>query len=70
VTVEIPIRKSVKKFPAIALLLIAGCAATGPVDEAVSRVSVTFVEPEIFTDARRAELGRLPREFCANWKDS
>jgi hypothetical protein len=56
VTVEIPIRNSGKKFLPIALLLVAGCAAAAPVDEAVSRVSVTFVEPEKFTDARRAEL--------------
>ena len=46
----------IKKLPAIAFLLLSGCAATAPQDEAVSRVSVTFVEPEKFTDARRAEL--------------
>jgi hypothetical protein len=63
VTVEIPIRKSINKFPAIALLLIAGCAATGPVDEAGSRVSVTFVEPEKFTDARRVELAPTSAEI-------
>jgi hypothetical protein len=38
------------------LLLVAGCAAAAPVDESASRVYVTFVEPEKFTDARRAEL--------------
>ena len=45
-----------KKLPAIAFLLLSGCAASAPHDEAVSRVSVSFVEPEKFTDARRAEL--------------
>lgn len=44
------------KFSAIAFLLLAGCAAAGPVDESVSRISVAFIEPEKFTDARRAEL--------------
>jgi hypothetical protein len=39
---------------AIALIVIAGCAAAA--DESVSRASVAFVEPEKFTDARRAEL--------------
>jgi len=39
---------------AIALIVIAGCAAAA--DESVSRVSVAFVEPEKFTDARRTEL--------------
>jgi DUF3016 family protein len=38
------------------LLLVAGCATAAPVDESASRVSVTFVEPEKFTDARRAEM--------------
>jgi hypothetical protein len=46
----------IKKLPAIAFLLLSGCAASAPHDEAVSRVSVSFVEPEKFTDARRAEL--------------
>ena len=41
---------------AAALLLVAGCATAVPVDESVSLVSVAFVEPEKFTDARRAEL--------------
>ena len=45
-----------KKLPAIAFLLLSGCAASAPHDEAISRVSVSFVEPEKFTDARRAEL--------------
>jgi len=44
------------KFSAIAFLLLAGCAATARVDESVSHISVIFVEPEKFTDARRAEL--------------
>jgi hypothetical protein len=46
----------IKKLPAIAFLLLSGCAASAPHDEAISRVSVSFVEPEKFTDARRAEL--------------
>jgi hypothetical protein len=44
------------KFAVIVFLLLAACAAAAPEDESVSRVSVTFVEPEKFTDARRAEL--------------
>ena len=40
----------------MAFLLLSGCAASTPQDEAVSRVSVSFVEPEKFTDSRRAEL--------------
>jgi Protein of unknown function (DUF3016) len=43
-------------FPAAVLLLLAGCAAAGAVDESASRVSVTFIEPEKFTDARCAEM--------------
>jgi hypothetical protein len=35
---------------------LAGCAATKPPEEAVSRVSVAFIEPEKFTDARRSDL--------------
>ena len=42
-------------FPAVLVLLV-GCAAAAPVDESVSRLSVTFIEPEKFTDVRRAEL--------------
>jgi hypothetical protein len=49
-------RRRLEKACAIALLLLAGCAAAAPVDESVSRVSVAFIEPEKFTDARRAEL--------------
>ena len=49
-------RRRLDKVCAIALLLLAGCAAAAPVDESVSRVSVAFIEPEKFTDARRAEL--------------
>jgi hypothetical protein len=46
----------VKTISAIALLLVAGCAAAAPVDESAARISVAFIEPEKFTDARRAEL--------------
>jgi Protein of unknown function (DUF3016) len=46
----------IKEFPAIAFLLLSGCAASAPHDETVSRISVSFVEPEKFTDARRVEL--------------
>jgi hypothetical protein len=46
----------IKKLPAIAFLLLSGCAASAPHDEAVSRVSVSFVEPEKFTDSRRVKL--------------
>jgi hypothetical protein len=49
-------RRRLNNFSAIILLLIAGCVAAAPVDESVSRISVIFVEPEKFTDARRAEL--------------
>ena len=45
----------IKKLPAIAFLLLSGCAASAPHDETVSRVSVSFVEPEKFTDSRRVE---------------
>jgi hypothetical protein len=48
--------KRLKIVSSIALLLVAGCAATAPVGESASRVSVAFIEPEKFTDARRAEL--------------
>ncbi len=43
-------------FSAAVLLLVAGCAATAPVDDSASRLSVAFIEPKKFTDARRAEL--------------
>jgi hypothetical protein len=43
-------------FAAAVFLLVAGCAAAAPVTDSASRVSVTFIEPEKFTDARRAEL--------------
>jgi hypothetical protein len=46
----------IKEFSAIAFLLLSGCAVSVPNDEAVSRVSVSFVDPEKFTDSRRAEL--------------
>ena len=42
-------------FPAVLMLLV-GCAAAAPVDESASRLSVTFIEPEKFTDVRRAEM--------------
>ena len=45
-----------KVIALICLLLVAGCAAAAPVQDSASRISVTFVEPEKFTDARRAEL--------------
>ena len=45
-----------KKLPATAFLLLSGCAASASQDEAVSRVSVSFVEPQKFTDSRRIEL--------------
>ena len=45
-----------KIISAIGLLIIAGCAAAAPVDESAARISVAFVEPEKFTDARRGEL--------------
>jgi len=54
--VKILARWRLHKFSAIGLLLVAGCAAATPEDESVPRVSVTFVEPAKFTDARRAEL--------------
>ena len=44
------------KCSAIPVLLIAGCAAAAPMDAPAPRISVTFIEPETFTDARRAEL--------------
>ena len=46
----------IKKLPAIAFLLLSGCAASAPQDEGASRVSVSFIEPEKFTDSRRVEL--------------
>jgi len=49
-------RRRLEQACAFALLLLAGCAAAAPVDESASRVSVAFIEPEKFTDARRAEL--------------
>jgi hypothetical protein len=44
------------KCSAIPVLLIAGCAAAAPMDAPAPRISVTFIEPENFTDAHRAEL--------------
>jgi hypothetical protein len=40
----------------IVFLLVTGCATAKSMDDSASRVSVTFIEPEKFTDARRAEL--------------
>jgi Protein of unknown function (DUF3016) len=54
--VKVPIRCWLNKIAAIAFLLCAGCAVAAPVEESTSRISVTFVEPEKFTDARRADL--------------
>jgi hypothetical protein len=48
-------RQRITKLPAGVLLLIASCAAAQPLDQSASRVSVAFIEPEKFTDARRAE---------------
>ena len=49
-------RQRMNKLPAVVLLLIASCAAAEPLHQSASRVSVAFIEPEKFTDARRAEL--------------
>ena len=54
-------RRRLHNFSAAALLLIAGCAAAASLDDSASRVSVTFIEPEKFTDARRAELDPTSR---------
>ena len=43
---------------AAAALIASGCAATSSDPERVSRVSVTFVEPEKFTDAKRSDMER------------
>jgi hypothetical protein len=59
--VNIPIRWWLNKFTAIAFLLCAGCSIAAPVEESASRISVTFIEPEKFTDARRADLGPTSR---------
>jgi hypothetical protein len=48
--------KRSRTISAIALMLVAGCAAAAPMDESAARISVAFIEPEKFTDARRAEL--------------
>jgi len=45
-----------RMISAIALVLVAGCAAAAPVEESAARISVDFIEPDKFTDARRAEL--------------
>jgi hypothetical protein len=48
--------RGLKRVSILSLLLVAGCAAAAAVDQSAARVSVTFVGPEKFTDARRAEL--------------
>jgi hypothetical protein len=45
-----------KIISAVGVLLVAGCTANAPLDQSPSRVSVAFIEPEKFTDARRAGL--------------
>ena len=45
-----------RMISALALVLVAGCTAAAPVDESPARISIAFIEPEKFTDARRAEL--------------
>jgi Protein of unknown function (DUF3016) len=40
----------------IVFLLVTSCATAKSMDDSASRVSVTFIEPDKFTDARRAEL--------------
>jgi hypothetical protein len=50
-------RNLCKAFVAIALLASA-CAIPSSDPEQASRVSVTFVEPEKFTDAKRSEMER------------
>lgn len=49
-------RPPLNHLPLIVLLLAGGCAATKPADVLNPRVSVTFMESEKFTDARRGEL--------------
>jgi hypothetical protein len=43
---------------AMFLATTGGCAAASPRQPSGARISVEFIEPEKFTDARRAELGR------------
>jgi len=45
-----------KTIPIVGFLLLFACSANAPIDPSSSRISVTFVEPEKFIDARRAEL--------------
>ena len=49
-------RRWLDKLSVIVPLLAAGCAAAAPGTDSASRISVAFLEPEKFTDARRAEL--------------
>jgi hypothetical protein len=53
--VKISLRSRLSPFWSAAFLLGAGCA-TAAMDQVPSRISVSFIEPEKFTDARRAEL--------------
>ena len=53
---KITIRWWINRFSTIGFLLIPGSAAAAPVGESALRISITFVEPEKFTDARRADL--------------
>ena len=52
---KFPIGCWLKKFSAIAFLILAGCVAAAALDKPVSRTSVTFAEPENSL-TRRAEL--------------
>jgi hypothetical protein len=45
-----------KTIPIVGFLLLSGCSTNAPVGSSPSRISVTFVEPEKFTDAHRAEF--------------
>jgi hypothetical protein len=49
-------RRRLYSFSTAVFLLIAGCAGAAPMNDSASRVSVTFIEPEKFSDARLAEL--------------
>jgi Protein of unknown function (DUF3016) len=45
-----------RRLCVLTVLLLAGCAATKSPEGSVSHVSVSFIEPEKFTDARRSDL--------------
>lgn len=57
------------RLAVIVLLLVGGCAAKMPSIELNPRVSVTFVQPEKFTDARRAELEPTSKGFLSELQD-